>query len=116
MQLVSVTNHDLLNVKTIKGYEFIPFNEIIFIKADHKYSLIFLLDQIRPVKAFASITLFESILPATLFYRCHRSYIINLKYRRILDKNRCVFMTGNHQLPISDDKLDDFLKLIELSN
>jgi len=110
MQVNTNSRDGFLAAKTVKGFEYIPFREIVYIKADLKYAQVYLKDQLLPVKVFASITLLDKTLPSDIFYRCHRSYILNLQYRRVLGKDRTVSLIGNHNLPISDDRFSEFIK------
>lgn len=110
MQLTPNSYDGLLAAKTAKGLEYIPFQEIIFIKADHKYAYIYLRDKIQPVKVFVSISILYQSLPKDHFYRCHRSYILNMHYRRILIKDRTIALTDNHIVPISEECFNEFLR------
>jgi len=109
MQSTTSSNNGFLSVKTVKGLEFIPYVEIIFIKADHKYTQIYLKNQLQPAKVFVSITFLDKVLPPDSFFRCHRSYIINMQHRRVLGKNRDILLTGNHTVPISDERMSEFI-------
>lgn len=111
MQLPTTLNNGLLAVKTALGLEYIPFQDIIYIKADQKYVSIYLKDKMQPVKGYASISILYQTLPKDHFYRCHRSYILNMQYRRILFKDRTIELTDKHVVPISVECVAEFLKL-----
>jgi two-component system, LytTR family, response regulator len=110
MEKSTYSDNDLISVKTARGIEFLLYNEIIFIRADLRYSLIYIRDQEHPVKVYSSINSLERILPGDLFYRCHRSYLINMKFRKVLGKDRTMVLSGNHNIPVSRKCLKDLLK------
>lgn len=110
MEKSSYSDNDLISVKTARGIEFILYNEIIFIKADLRYSQIYVKDQPNPVKVYSPMNSLERILPGDLFYRCHRSYLINMKFRKVLGKNRTMHLAGNHIIPVSRKCMKDLLR------
>ena len=69
-------------------------------------------------KLMASKTLkdFEDLLPATMFFRIHHSYIINVKYieKYIKGEGGQVELQGGIFLDVSRRKKEEFLKLIRL--
>lgn len=52
-------------------------DDIVFIKADGNYSVIYLKDHTRHL-IYQSLKEFERELPGNIFFRCHRSYIVNI--------------------------------------
>jgi two-component system LytT family response regulator len=71
-----------LAVPTSSGVVFVFFDDIKYLHADSNYTDIIKKDN---SKVYASKTLkyFENLLPSDLFFRCHQSYIVNLRF---LDK------------------------------
>jgi DNA-binding LytR/AlgR family response regulator len=64
--------------KTGKYYCKIKFSDILYIEADNKCVHIFTAK--TKVCAFHSLKAVEEILPAEIFFKVHRSYIISLEH------------------------------------
>lgn len=63
---------------TLKGFECIPWNQIRFLEAEGNYTRVHTTGR----KTILSQTLkkIEDQLPARLFFRVHRSYLVNIHY------------------------------------
>ncbi|MDE6577388.1 MAG: LytTR family transcriptional regulator [Muribaculaceae bacterium] len=48
----------------------------------------------------------EEMLPAEIFMRVHRSFIVNIPSVEIVERNRIVF--GKTYIPISENKREEF--------
>ena len=109
--------------------EAVPENkEYISIKADYKTSLVRIADivyiesegeyvRLHMTDGSSIMTLFrlknmEASLPADLFMRVHRSFIINLKYISGYAKGR-VYLPGNEYVPIGDNYRTAFQQYID---
>lgn len=83
--------------------------DIIYCKSDGNYSKICTLDD----TLFISKTLkyVKGILPKSLFYRIHQSYLVNLNHVEAFDRstNYVKLKTGK-ELPVSRSKRHDFLE------
>lgn len=90
--------------------------EIIYLKADNIYSRVF--TESNEYHCDMSLGTIEKRLPDELFYRIHRSYIVNItKVRRIHgERSECAvdFKGCNTRLPLSRSKVRGFLAQIGL--
>ncbi len=90
--------------------------EIIYLKADNIYSRVFTAN--REYHCDLSLGALEKRLDRDLFYRIHRSYLVNVgKVRKVLrDRSECSVDAGGDEirLPISRGKLQSFLVEIGL--
>ena len=68
-----------LAVPTNSGVVFVNFEEIKYLKADSNYTYICKKDG-KKVYASKTLRYFEDLLPTDLFFRCHNSYIINIRF------------------------------------
>lgn len=68
----------LLELSVGDGIVFIKQQDILYIEADGSYSIITLLDGKKHV-ASRNLKYIEALLDSSIFYRCHQSFIINLK-------------------------------------
>jgi two-component system, LytTR family, response regulator len=53
------------------------YDDIVYLKADGNYSIIYLKNHSKHL-LYHSLKDFEKELPGNIFYRCHRSYIVNI--------------------------------------
>lgn len=90
--------------------------EIIYLKADNIYSRVITAN--REYHCDLSLGALEKRLDRELFYRIHRSYLVNVgKVRKVLrDRSECSVDWGGEEirLPISRGKLQSFLVEIGL--
>ncbi|MCI4671455.1 MAG: LytTR family DNA-binding domain-containing protein [Bacteroidia bacterium] len=89
-------------IATLDGYKFVPVNKIIRCEADGNYTTFVLVDSGKLVSS-RNLKSYESALDGLVFYRIHRSHIINLnfvdRYRK--GKNPEIEMKNGEILPIS---------------
>ncbi|MDH4472764.1 MAG: LytTR family DNA-binding domain-containing protein [Fluviicola sp.] len=71
--------------------------DILYIEGLHKYVKIITND--KKYTSLIGLTAFEKELVTETFYRCHRSYIINLEKIKLIDGNQV--MIGSFNIPIS---------------
>lgn len=117
--------HDLKNhnldlrfnkLAILKGeeYIFIPFSRINYLEGDGNYTKIFTLDG-DTFHTPKTLKTYEDLLPKELFYRIHKSHLINLncikKYNRI-DGN-LIYLQNDVCLSVSKRKAEDFLRIIQ---
>ena len=125
----SKINHQLLDLKKAfnqlalnkialeipKGVIFISHDDIVLFEADSMYTKVYLENGkseliCKPLKHFVSQL---STLP--IFYKPHRSYLVNLKHIKELSKRdgQHLVMSNSKTIPISKDKRDEFMKVIQ---
>ena len=104
-------------LKDISNTEVVDFKDIYFIEAQSSYSRIvfFKQNQVREMTLSSPLSDYEELLPADIFFRIHRSYLINCaQVKRILsDDAVSVVMQSNQTLPVSRRRyalLLEFLK------
>ena len=97
-----------------KGHKIVKIEDILFIEADGSYITIFLEEQAKHISS-NPLHFYESILPDSLFYRIHKSYLVNIK--KILKVNAGrggqVEMLEGFQLPIAYRRKAAFLKALK---
>lgn len=93
---------------------FIDPETITYIKADNSYSELFFEDRTKMIVS-RSIKNFENGLKhSNLFFRIHKSYLINISCIKKFDKSNggWVTMITGVELPVSNEKTSEFLSLI----
>ena len=73
----------------------------------HKYVKIFTYDN-KHVTLF-SLNAIEKELPSNIFYRCHRSFIINLNKVKLIDGNQAI--VENYNVPISKNNKAELISV-----
>lgn len=88
----------------------INFNDIRYVESCRDYVKIYAGPD-EPVQAQLTLKKIEEALPANLFMRVHRSFIVNLSKINVIENNRIVFDSKTY-IPIGDLYMDDFQKYI----
>lgn len=93
------------------GYEsrLIPFDDIVFCEVIDRKIYLHLLSS-EMIDYYEKIEDLGKRLPSC-FYKCHRSFLINLKYVRSYE-NGVVFMEGGKEIPVSRLRNKDFSNVI----
>lgn len=102
---------DYLFVKTNRQLQKVRFDEILFVEAMLNYVIIHTPTQ--KIITYASIKAMQDQLPAPLFLKIHKSYIIAI--RRIKSLQGYEVTIGTHTLPVSRKHREELLKLLRQS-
>lgn len=109
------SNFNKIGLPFSDGFKFVDINEIILLEADGMYTKITTLNDSeilvsKPLKHFVS--LLEKI---KIFYKPHRSYLINLKFIKeyIKKDGGYIVMDNNQTVSISKDKKEEFLAIVQ---
>lgn len=90
----------------------IKLDNILYIEGMKDYVKFHVEDFHKPIMSLMNMKKIEDFLPANEFKRVHRSYIVNMKKVKMIDRCRLVF--GDSYLPISESYKDDIQKYIDL--
>lgn len=94
-------SHRQFCFETRKSILLISLSDILYFQSDLKHVLIHMTDQTSET-VYAKLSDVEADLPPD-FYRVHKSYIVNKKFIKKLDKsNKTLILTNGEVLPISD--------------
>ncbi|MCP4053071.1 MAG: response regulator transcription factor [Mesoflavibacter sp.] len=106
---------DKIALEIPKGIMFASHNDIVYFEADGMYTNVQLIDGkqktiCKPLKHFV-----EQLERNAMFFKCHRSYLINLKYvdELVKDDGDYLLMNNQKRIPISKSKRDQFLDVIK---
>ncbi len=106
---------DKIALEIPKGIMFASHNDIVYFEADGMYTNVQLIDGkqktiCKPLKHFV-----EQLERNAMFFKCHRSYLINLKYvdELVKDDGDYLLMNNQKRIPISKSKRDQFLEVIK---
>ena len=106
---------DTIAVPTLSGYEIIKAVDIIHLEADESYTRIFLADGTKCVSSM-TIARYEKVLDANMFFRVHKSHIINTRHH-LKEFNRqegnVAIMDTGEAIPVARRKLSGFISAIK---
>jgi two-component system LytT family response regulator len=105
--------HKKLAISTETGIEFVKFNSIVYLEAQNNYTKINLLDG-TTIIASKTLKSFDELLPCELFFRIHKSYLINMNFVKRFFKidDFLVELTTGEKLPLSYRKKNEFISAI----
>lgn len=110
-------NLNKIITSTIDGYDLISIDNIIYLNSDDSYTHLHLkLGKKHTVSK--NLKHFQEYLPEDIFFRCHKSYMINLNHmdRIIKSQNVQVVMKGGDKISIARSKKDEFFRLVRSKN
>lgn len=103
---------DSIFVKTEYRIQQIKFSSILYIEGLGDYLKIILEGDTQPVLVLMNMKDMELQLPADLFCRIHRSYIVNLQKIDSVEHNRVVI--NKMLIPISESYRENFHRIINI--
>lgn len=111
---VKTVENPKISIPTLQGKEFFFVNDIFYLEASDKYSIIHLVNS--TVLVSKGIKDFEQELTKYSFVRCHNSYLVNMNCVRIFNtKNLILELVNGQEIPVSHRKKDEFAQWITKS-
>lgn len=94
-----------------QSIKFIDLNDIVFLKAENTYTEIHLQDHTKLLVSRTLKNFEDTLLENPVFFRCHKSYIINRDFvvDYVKSDGGYLVLKPKHEIPISQDKVDGFL-------
>lgn len=113
-QSLSNNNFEKIGLPVTDGIKFVNFKDIVMFTADGMYTSITTLEDenlciSKPLKHF--VALLQNI---PIFYRPHRSHLINLKHikKYVKSDGGYIVMDTNKTVSISKEKREEFLQIV----
>lgn len=105
-------SHSTTSIFIKSGYrmEKIDFDNILYIENQKDYVKFYLENQKEPISSLMSMQSLEEKLPSNLFMRVHRSFIVNLKKIKTIERNCIVF--GKEYIPVSESYKSKFMDFL----
>ncbi len=111
---LSNSSNNKIAIPTSKGYVFLATSEIVCCFADGKYTVIHSSSS-EKITSTKNIGEFEEFLDNTVFFRTHRSWIINLKNINSFSKgDGTIILSNGMNVDLASRKKEDFLKLFNI--
>lgn len=102
-----------LVLPTAEGLEFIAVDQIRFIAAEGAYSNIHLYPN-RRIMVSKNLKTFQKLEEYSHFFKCHRSYIINVNaIKRFSQIDHLIVLDNDKTVPLSKRKKSTFLSLVK---
>jgi two-component system LytT family response regulator len=97
-----------LAIKTTKGVDLVSYDDILYCMAEGRYTRIFMVNgkEYLLTKVLKEI---EHALPDEDFFRCHKSYLINLNYITNFERSEERFIILDHNKKISLSKRKQYI-------
>ena len=98
-----------------KGIMFVAHEDIILFEADGVYTKVYLQNGKTELITKTLKYFTDQLVDKPIFYKPHRSYLINLKYMsRLVKKDSYhLVLENNKTIPIARDKKEEFLQLVK---
>lgn len=106
--------HERITLTHLNGFTVIELQEITRLEADDNYTKVFTADK-KTYYVSKPLKQFETVLPENIFFRPHRSYIINLKH--ILEYTKedggAVIMSDGAKIELARSRYNEFLEVLK---
>jgi two-component system LytT family response regulator len=106
---------DRIFVPTLDGLIFIMINDIVCVTADTSYSEFHTIDR-KKVVSSKGLSTYEELLIPHLFFRAHKSHLINLKHIAKYHRGRggYLVMTNGMVVKVGESKKDELMKYLKV--
>ena len=101
-----------ITIRHSTGFRIISFNEIVCLKASNNYTSIVLTDN-SVILVSKTMKDFEDKLKEPLFFRTHKSYMINMDYFNKFSRTKGLLLKNGDTIPVSRNRLPHFMDLIK---
>ena len=94
--------------------EIVPLNSIVHIKAETKYTRVYLADNTF-IFCSVNIRAMQEKLNKSFFFRCHKSHLININHIKSFSANKehYIELINKEKVPLARMRKEDFLKEME---
>lgn len=119
-QIKKKTKPDSIVLKTKSGTIIVPFSKLLYLKADGNYTQMFFEKEGKTEEhlMYNSLSHYEEIITDSLFFRTHKSYIVNTNYiQKVLKIEQCLIeLKDGTTLPLSRRRYHGLLEFIKIFN
>lgn len=105
------TINDYIFVKSDYKAVKIQFKDILYVESMQKY-VKFHLPEKKKVVSLMSISSLDDLLPSKTFFRCQKSFIVNLDKIGSIEGNQLVLISGD-KIPISKNLKSELIQLVD---
>jgi two-component system LytT family response regulator len=103
-----------IGIPTQDGLVFLELNDIVNCQSQGNYTIFYLINKHKFISS-KTLKEFEDMLSGHNFFRVHKSHLINLQHikRYIKGEGGTVIMSNDHQIDVSRQKKESFLRVIK---
>ncbi len=116
-QITSKAKLNRISLKGNNSVELVLFKDIIYVEACGKYSKVFFLKNNAVVDILTSYAIsdYEELLPHELFYRIHKSFLINCNHIKQIHKDESSSLIMNYSItiPVSRRRFPSLLEFLQ---
>ncbi len=106
-------NYNKVALPTSDGFQLEKIGNILYAKAQGNYSVIRTQNG-KDILLSKTLKHLEDLLPKNIFFRIHKSFLINLNYVTLYSKSENqVTISSNEQFPVSVRKNEQFINAIQ---
>jgi DNA-binding LytR/AlgR family response regulator len=105
------TNIKIINeisLKTVEGYSFFKYQEIVRFEAYHRYTWIYVIKKDKPQIVYHKFSEVEEKIDDESFFKCQRSHIVNIHHVKHFNTKDSLLITENGEVPISEGHVKEF--------
>ena len=96
------------------GYNIVKISSILYCQAEINYSTAYTSDN-KSYTISHTLKYLEETLPETIFFRTHKSYLVNLNHIKSFDKKRSVAVLENNKIiDVATRRVDEFLRALKV--
>jgi two-component system LytT family response regulator len=102
---------DKIAVPDSNSIRFLKLDDILYFKADNTYTEIFFADNKKLTISRTLKNIEDTLAGTASFFRCHKSYIVNINYLTdyVKSDGGYLIIKGQHTIPLSPDRVQDLL-------
>ncbi len=102
---------DKIAVPDSHSIKFLKLDDILYFKADNTYTEIFFANENKMVISRTLKNIEDTLAGSPQFFRCHKSYIVNMKYLTdyVKSDGGYLVINGKHSVPVSPDKVQELM-------
>lgn len=106
---------NLVLINHSKGFTLIDYKDIVWLEASDNYTNLFLNNNAKKIVASKTLKEFEAILPTNVFFRIHRSSLINIDYIKEYSnaEGGTILMADGTHIQVSKARSQEFAEFIK---
>lgn len=110
---MGISFSDKIALPTSDGFQVIPYNEILYCQASENYTNIYTING-ESLLITKSLKTFEEILPPLIFFRIHKSILLNINYIKSFSRKNGLIITleTGHKFEVATRRYDAFINHI----
>jgi two-component system LytT family response regulator len=111
------SNIDFIAIPSVDNIAFVKYQDILYLEADGRYTTFYLAND-KKVTASKNMCDYEQVLDTSIFFRVHKSYIVNLNQIKKIHKtngNYLEFYNTKTTIPIARRRYNDLRVCLNIS-